>query len=360
MSHIHQKDDVVMSRYRIENYLAEGGMQEVYRAFDSKLERFVVVKTPKNESAHKRFKRSAQVSAKINHPNVAKTLDFNEGETSYLVEEFIEGNDLKTRLDQDFYLLDPHLAAHVAHHLVKAIAIAHRFDIFHRDLKPSNIMVSNDPNLSRIKLTDFGIAKMAEDKFNSELQPERVESSMTTSKTIVGAIPFMSPELIQTPMIATKSSDIWAIGAILYYLMTGEYPFGSGLNAVIAISAAQLPAKPPLFEKVQFQGLCHQLWKIIEKCLQKEPGTRPTADELVSEFSKVCYSISERQTGQIKNFIGNKTRGFISCHNGDNVFFHTDSFYSSKRPIIDMKVNFAKFEGSPNPRAFPVSPIKKL
>lgn len=95
MSHIHQKDDLIMERYRIEHYIAEGGMQEVYKAFDSKLERFVVVKTPKNESAHKRFKRSAEVSAKINHPNVAKTLDFNEGDKSYLVEEFIDGVDLE-------------------------------------------------------------------------------------------------------------------------------------------------------------------------------------------------------------------------------------------------------------------------
>ncbi|NJO17819.1 MAG: serine/threonine protein kinase [Thioploca sp.] len=159
MNHIHQKNDLIMERYEIENYLAEGGMQEVYKAYDQKLERLVVVKTPKNESAHKRFKRSAQVSAKINHPNVAKTLDFSEDNNSYLVEEFIEGNDLGTRLEKEFNFLDPHLAAHVIHHLVKAIAIAHRFDIFHRDLKPSNIMVSNDPNLYHIKLTDFGIAK---------------------------------------------------------------------------------------------------------------------------------------------------------------------------------------------------------
>lgn len=357
MNHIHQQKDLIMDRYKIENYLAEGGMQEVYKAYDQKLERLVVVKTPKNESAHKRFKRSAQVSAKINHPNVAKTLDFSEDNKSYLIEEFIEGSDLGIRLEKEFNFFDPHLSAHVTHHLVKAIAIAHRADIFHRDLKPSNIMVSNDPNLSHIKLTDFGIAKMTEEKFNSELQ--QVESSITTSKTIVGAIPFMSPELVQTPKNATKSSDIWSIGAILYYLMTGKYPFGSGLTAVIGISAAKLPEKPPLFEKTQFKGLCNQLWKIIERCLQKEPGSRPTADELVGEFSKVCYSLSERQTGQIKNFIGNnESRGFISCKDSNDVFFHVDSFYSSETPTIGMKVNFAKFDGEPKPRAFPLLPIK--
>ncbi|NJO17818.1 MAG: protein kinase [Thioploca sp.] len=199
---------------------------------------------------------------------------------------------------------------------------------------------------------------MVEDKFNSELQ--QVESSITTSKTIVGAIPFMSPELIQTPKEANKSSDIWAIGAILYYLMTGKYPFGNGLNAVIGISTAKLPVKPSLFEKTQFKGLCNQLWEIIGMCLQKEPKSRPTANELVREFSKVCYSLSERQTGQIKSFIGhnNKNRGFISCQDGNEVFFHIDSFYSYKEPSIGMKVNFAQFDGEPKPRAFPLLPIK--
>lgn len=359
MSRIHKENDVMMSRYQIENYLAEGGMQEVYKALDQRLKRIVIVKTPKNDSAYKRFDRSAHLSAKINHPNVAKTLDyFTENDRSYLVEEFIEGDDLGTRLEKEFYFLDPHLAAHVIHHLIKAVAIAHRFDIFHRDLKPSNIMVSNDPNLSHIKLTDFGIAKMTEEQINHDL--ENVEKSITTSKTIVGAIPYMSPELIQTPTKAGKPADIWAIGAILYYLMTGQYPFGSGLKAVSnIISTTFFPEKISFFEKAQFKGLCGQLWAIIEMCLQKEPTQRPTANELVSKFSKVCYSISKRQAGKIKNFIDDKNRrGFISCENGDDVFFHTDSFYSDRPPSTKMKVNFAKFSGQPQCRAHPVLPVK--
>ena len=129
-------------------------MQQVYLAEDSVFNRYVALKVPKTVSAEKRFERSAQVSARITHANVAATFDyFDLGTKGYLIEEFIEGGTLSESFDKRFGLLDPHLAAHLIHHLSKGVAASHRAGVFHRDLKPSNIMVSGDPGLTSVKIT---------------------------------------------------------------------------------------------------------------------------------------------------------------------------------------------------------------
>src|ERR1039458_6216122 len=141
-------------------------MQQVFKATDQTFDRPIVVKVPKNPSAEKRFARSARMSARVTHSNVAKTLDYFESDgRSHLVEEFIPGLDLRDLLDRKFNYLDPHLAAHVIHQLAKAVAASHHAGVLHRDLKPSNIMVSDDPSITVVKITDFGIAKMTEHEF---------------------------------------------------------------------------------------------------------------------------------------------------------------------------------------------------
>src|SRR5262249_51624294 len=156
--------------------------------------RRVALKVPKNPSAEKRFARSARVSAKVIHSNVAATYDyFDFGPKSYLFEEFIDGQTLWDRLDVDFEMLDPHLAAHVIHPRAKGVAASHHAGVFHRDLKPSNIMVSRDPGLRSVKITDFGIAKMAEEEIADAFKDKE---STTGSQTVMGALPYMAPEMI--------------------------------------------------------------------------------------------------------------------------------------------------------------------
>ena len=149
---IHAVDDLIDNRYEILGFIGEGGMQQVYRALDLVLRREVALKVPKNSSAQKRFKRSAVVSAKVNHPNVAKTLDYIETDLSpYLIEEFISGKDLKEGLLQQLGIVDPYLTAKILHHLAKGVAASHNAGVIHRDLKPSNIMFTGEFNLSEIK-----------------------------------------------------------------------------------------------------------------------------------------------------------------------------------------------------------------
>lgn len=179
--------DVIGGRYEVHKYLGEGGMQFVYVARDQLTGRLVALKTPKNKSATKRFRRSAVVAAKVNHPNVAKTLDYLKiNNQRYLIEELIEGKDMKAALLEDATFLDPYLAAKVLHHLAKGVAAAHHAGVVHRDLKPTNIMVVGDYSLTELKITDFGIAKMAGEELQEAV--EGGEHSMTTSQTAVGAL----------------------------------------------------------------------------------------------------------------------------------------------------------------------------
>jgi serine/threonine-protein kinase len=354
---IHTNGFTLIGRYRINRFRAEGGMQQVYEALDLSFDRTVALKVPKNTSAEKRFARSAQMSARVNHSNVAKTLDyFEENQRSYLVEELVGGTDLGASLSDTFAVFDPHLAAHVVHHIARGAAAAHHAKVFHRDLKPSNVIVSDDPGLTVVKITDFGIAKMAEQEISDAFKDEH---TLTGSSTAMGALPYMAPEMIETPKTATLPADVWAIGAILYRLLAGVPPYGVGLSAVPKIVQANLPPKPILLDRLkQFEPLSGELWGIVQACLQKDPASRPDADTLMKMCSQLCYSHSPRRTGTIETFgTGTGNWGSIRADDGAAIFFHAHSFYGQK-PEAATRVNFSSFPGLPRERAFPVLPIK--
>jgi serine/threonine protein kinase len=358
--HIHGKGDVIGKRYRIQRFIGEGGMQEVYKATDLTFDRFVAVKAPKNSSAARRFDRSARLSARVNHPNVAKTLDYVETkERAYLVEEFIEGENLQVRLEQEFFYLDPYLAAHVFHHLAKAVAASHHAKVVHRDLKPSNIMVSDDAELSIVKITDFGIAKMAGEEIAGAVEAKH-ENSITGSKTVIGAVPFMAPETFNTPRKVSYPADVWALGAILYALCSGQPPFGSGLPAIAGILGTGMPDKPSHFGRALLAPVIDDLWGLIRQCLNREAAERPSADDLVSICASLCYSTARRGVGRVASYKqGSGEWGFIHVPNEEDVFFHISGYYGPMKPQRGALVNFACFPGDPRRRAFPVLPVKE-
>lgn len=347
----HSVGDVVGGRYKILGYVGEGGMQLVYAAEDLILTRKVALKTPKNDSAQKRFLRSATMSARINHPNVAKTLDYLESENrQYLVEEFIEGQDLDKVILQQSKFLDPYLVARIFHYLVKGLAASHHAGVVHRDLKPTNIMVAGGFQLQEIKITDFGIAKMASDEI--EMAVEGGNESISASKTVVGAIPYMAPEAIETPREVGTPADVWSIGAMMYELMTGQKPYGSGLRAVGNIQKAIPPEAPPLLTgNPQFAPLVQKNLQLILQCLQKDPLVRPSADDLISLCGNLCYPIMSRHFGRVR-IIYYDSWGFINV-DGEDVFFNFDSVYGEK-PAVDDMVMLSKFPGEPSSRAHPV------
>ncbi|MBL8467253.1 serine/threonine-protein kinase [Methyloversatilis discipulorum] len=348
--------DLIGGRYVIERYIDEGGMQFVYAAKDQLSGRIVALKTPKNKSAKKRFRRSAIVAAKVNHPNVAKTLDYvSEGDDRYLIEELIEGADLSKALFRRTSFLDPYLVAKVLHHMAKGLAAAHHAGVIHRDLKPTNLMVVGGYSLAELKITDFGIAKMAEEELVEAAEGR--DQTLTTSQTAVGALPYMAPEAIDTPKAVTQAADIWSLGAMVFHLLTGEQPFGSGLRAVQKILAAEPPVAPAFVtRKPQFAPLANELLVIANSCMQKDPEKRPTADELVLLCGQLCYTVAERAEGVVRQ-IKYDAWGFINSETGDT-FFHMDSVFGPPPNLAEGdRVIFSAYAGGGSPRAYPVIKI---
>lgn len=368
MTTILQVGQTLANRYRVDEYLAAGGMQEVYRGWDSILSRLVVIKTPKRDTRHRRFQRGAEMSARISHPNCAATFDYSDkANPIFLVEELVEGSDLGQRLTTDFLFLDPALAAHVIHHVARALYEAHRLGICHRDLKPSNIMVSPDHSLRVIKLTDFGIAKMAESTIADEMREfEKDESSLTSSNTLLGAVPYMAPECWSNWQNAGKPMDIWALGCLAYQLLTGSAPFGTGRAAIAKVVAAEQRGKVELAPPKWF-GLHRStaaieagLWDTIVSCLQIDPSSRPTAEEVLRQCGALCYPVGERGTGTVREYPGTYASGrkgsfgYILDSQGSRHFFHASEFFGDKGPAPKQRVCFNSFAGSPKPRLSPV------
>jgi len=366
-AHRFKSGDILIGRYEILKYLDAGGMQEVYVAKDRALNRKVVMKTPKAGSSDKRFARGAEMSARVNHPNVAATFDYFETEgTTCLVEEYIQGKDLGKRLAEDYHFMDPALAAHTLHHLARAIHEAHRVDICHRDLKPSNVMTSDDDALSSIKLTDFGIAKLAESKIGDEMDLfNRDDSTLTSSKTLLGAVPYMAPECWNDWKKAGQPSDIWALGCIAYHLLAGDPPFGSGRIAMKNLTLAERDgvklAKPAWFGLHSSTATLEaELWSLINACIQIDPALRPTAESVVKTCDSFCYAASTRLCGTVGDFpitfaaggIGNF--GFILDATQGKHFFHGSDFFGVEGPKSGQRVAFSEYPGVPRPRSCPV------
>lgn len=343
---------LIGGRYEVRRDVGEGGMQFVYAAYDRLADRMVALKTPKNRSAVKRFRRSAVVAAKVNHPNVAKTLDYvRDGDARYLIEELIEGEDLQRALLRRTSFIDPYSAAKVFHHLSKGVAAAHHAGVVHRDLKPTNVMLVGGYSLNELKITDFGIAKMAGEELAEAA--EGGDATMTTSQTAVGALPYMAPEVINTPREVEAPADVWSVGAMMFHLICGEPPYGSGLRAVGKILAAEKPvASPFLTSNAQFAPLASEVLETALGCLKRDPALRPTADDLVARCGQFCYTPGARHEGIVKR-IDYGAFGFITTHNGD-VFFHLSSVYGPNKIAVGDRVVFARYDGGGAPRAYPV------
>lgn len=351
-----KKGDVLVSRYKVIKKIGQGGMQEVYSADDLIIGNIVAIKTPLQGETKRRFKQSAILAAKVNNHGIARTLDyFVDDDTPYLVEEFVEGDTLDEAILNFSGYIDPYLAVRLFGVLAKGIAASHHVGVVHRDLKPSNTMVTGGFALTAVKITDFGIATLAKEVMDYEID-ENEDITKSTSGTVKGAIPFMAPEMMfrKEGSVIDSPADIWSLGALMFFALTGKKPFGVGLNAVAAISKGERKPWPPfLLTDPQFKPLAQKLKAIVESCLQTDSSLRPTADDIVREISSLCSFSSNRYSGTVQN-MPSVYFGFISSALAGKTMFHRDSVYGPNIAKVNSKVVFAKSIGNPHFRAFPV------
>nr|NIV48002.1 protein kinase [Gammaproteobacteria bacterium] len=226
-----------IAHYKITAKLGEGGMGEVYRARDERLNRDVAVKilpqSVQDDAARlARFKREAQVLASLTHGNIAQVYGLEEHDGNHaIVLELVEGEDLSERIARGAVPLED--ACQIAVQIAEALEAAHEKGIVHRDLKPANVKLTPD---GKVKVLDFGLAKaLADDDGSGDISNSpTMTAAATQAGIILGTAAYMAPEQAKGKPV-DRRADVWAFGCVLYEMLTGKAPFeGDGVSEVLA------------------------------------------------------------------------------------------------------------------------------
>lgn len=268
------KGIILGGRYELLEKIGEGGMAEVYKAKDNKLNRFVAVKILKkqfadNEDISLKFKREATAIANLSDANIVNVLDVGTQEDiDYIVMEYVCGKTLKELIKYSGKL-NYNTAIKIALQIAKALDCAHRNNIIHRDIKSQNIMVTE---LGEVKVTDFGIAKSTDSQ------------TITNTTSIIGSAHYLSPEQAKGTYIDFRS-DIYSFGIVLYEMVTGRLPFEGDSPVTVALKHLQEEPVPP---KNMNSAIPDSLNKLILKSIQKEPIKRyQNAKEIIQDLQKI-------------------------------------------------------------------------
>ncbi|MBI4906854.1 MAG: serine/threonine-protein kinase [Acidobacteria bacterium] len=252
--------------YEILAPIGAGGMGEVYKARDSRLERTVAIKVlpehiAKREDLRARFEREARAVASLNHPNICVLYDIGEQDgTAFMVMEYLEGETLAGRIDRGPLEVDA--ALRYATQTADALDRAHRAGVTHRDIKPGNIMLTRDG----VKVLDFGLAKSTAKPGPTDAT---IVKSLTTEGTVLGTPQYMAPEQFEGKE-ADARSDIWAFGAVVYEMVTGRKAFegksySSLVGAILSADPAPMAVQP--FPPAWLE-------RLVRRCLAKDPEER--------------------------------------------------------------------------------------
>ncbi|MGE3234578.1 MAG: Stk1 family PASTA domain-containing Ser/Thr kinase [Thermoleophilia bacterium] len=259
--------ELIGGRYELGRQLGAGGMARVYLGHDRLLDREVAVKVLAEPYASdpnfvERFRREASAAAGLNHPNIVAVYDRGEADGSYyIVMEYLAGPDLK-QVIRSRAPLPPVEAIDATQQILAALGAAHRRDLVHRDVKPQNVLVAEDGHL---KVTDFGIARAG------------AESDMTEAGSVIGTAQYLSPEQARGDEV-TAASDTYAVGIVLYEMLTGRVPFDGGPPVAVAMKQiSDEPVSPRIVEP----SVPRELEAVVMRSLAKRPSERyRTAEEM--------------------------------------------------------------------------------
>jgi serine/threonine protein kinase len=260
-----------LGKYRLLESLGSGGMGEVYLAEDTRLGRRVALKLLPPETAEhpekiQRFEREAQTIASLNHPGIVTLHSIEEADgRRFLTMEHVEGQTLGSSIPRDGLPVKQLLPLAIA--LTDAVSAAHRQGILHRDLKPENVMLTPE---GRLKVLDFGLAKLWADAPDDEDRTTRETQSVTQDGRIVGTVAYMSPEQAQGLPVDHRS-DVFSLGILLYEMATGERPFQGRTNLSV-LSSVLKDAPRPIHERRE--DVPRPLARMIQRALEKRPEDR--------------------------------------------------------------------------------------
>jgi len=246
--------------YEIRTLVGTGGMGEVYRAVDTRLDRTVAIKMVSPQLAvdpqfRERFDREARTVSRLSHPNICTLFDIGHYDGSdFLVMEFVEGETLAQRLSRGPLPVDEALG--IARQVADALTLAHREGIVHRDIKPANLMIGDD---GLVRVLDFGIAKRGG------------PTDITQEGAIVGTLSYMAPEQLVHDGRITTATDVWSVGVVLYEMLTGTRPF-SGRDDIERLRSIVTERPHPVGEGRS--DLPRPVERLVERCLRKNPADR--------------------------------------------------------------------------------------
>jgi eukaryotic-like serine/threonine-protein kinase len=262
-----------LGRYEIRSKIGAGGMGEVYRARDEKLNRDVAIKVlpaalSQDEDRLRRFEQEAQAAGSLNHPNILAVFDVGTHDGApYVVSELLEGETLRERLDGP--PIPQRKAVDYAVQIARGLAAAHARSIVHRDLKPENIFIAGD---GQVKILDFGLAKLIEPVGAGQMLTDLPTRKLnTTPGTVMGTLGYMSPEQVDGKPVDYRS-DIFSFGVVLYEMLAGRraFPQRETLRETLHAIATE---DPPALSELN-PHLPPSLEKVVERCLEKKPEDR--------------------------------------------------------------------------------------
>ncbi len=314
----------ISDRYEIIDIVGSGGMADVYKAKDDRLNRFVAIKVLKPEyssdkSFVNKFRGEAQSVAGLSHPNIVNVYDVgDDGGLYYIVMELVEGITLKRFIERKGKL-EVKEAVGIAIQIAQGMEAAHDNHIIHRDIKPQNIIISRD---GKVKVTDFGIAKAS--------------NSNTITSNAMGSVHYLSPEQARGGY-SDEKSDIYSLGVTLYEMLSGKVPFAGDNTVSVAMLHIQGEAKPlrELEENIPLS-----VDKIVQKCMQKKPERRyHSASDLIVDLKR-ALSNPNGDFVQIPSFVANDSPTInISDDLGkikNSSYYSNDNYRNSRNnPVIN-------------------------
>jgi serine/threonine-protein kinase len=282
-------------KYRIDSKLGEGGMGAVYRATRLMIGDAVAIKVLHSDQMNdphviERFRREAQAAARLKHPNVVTIHDFGVSRNNlvYLVMELVEGDSLRTLIKEQ-RILSPSTTGEIIFQVCAALEEAHRCNIIHRDLKPDNIIVTASSTGLRVKVLDFGIAKLRDLSVTAD--------NLTQTGAVLGTPHYMSPEQCMGEELDGRS-DIYSLGIVIYEMLSGTVPFNPPSMSALIVQHVNQP--PPLLRSVNVH-ISAAIERTVMRALEKRREARPqTADALARELRDAIGDASTSETSQIR------------------------------------------------------------